>query len=88
MAWADGLYTNKYSRGWRRTKNKVLMYNLGCNRVGILTSIYGGKRISDILAGAVLAPSLFDPRAVYFGAKTQVERREYAISVHNIQSII
>jgi glycine/D-amino acid oxidase-like deaminating enzyme len=51
-------------------KNKVLMYNLGCNGVGILTSIYGGKRISDILAGAVLAPSLFDPRAVYFGAKT------------------
>lgn len=46
-------------------RNKVLMYNLGCNGVGILTSIYGGKRIADILAGMPLAPSLFDPRLEY-----------------------
>lgn len=44
-------------------KNKVLMYNLGCNGVGILTSIYGGKRISDILAGIKMKPSLFDPQS-------------------------
>lgn len=50
-------------------KNKVLMYNLGCNGVGILTSIYGGKRISEIIDGAKLPPSLFDPRAVYSGVK-------------------
>jgi glycine/D-amino acid oxidase-like deaminating enzyme len=49
--------------------NKVLMYNLGCNGVGILTSIYGGKRISDILSGAKLEPSLFDPRDFYEGQK-------------------
>jgi hypothetical protein len=46
-------------------KNKVLMYNLGCNGVGILTSIYGGKRISEILKGKLLPPSLFDPQAIY-----------------------
>ena len=43
-------------------RNRVLMYNLGCNGVGILTSIFGGKRISDILAGVKLKPSLFEPR--------------------------
>lgn len=46
-------------------RNPVLMYNLGCNGVGILTSIYGGKRISDILQGTELSPSLFDPRESY-----------------------
>lgn len=46
-------------------KNKVLMYNLGCNGVGILTSIFGGKHISDILAGVKLKASLFDPRREY-----------------------
>jgi glycine/D-amino acid oxidase-like deaminating enzyme len=46
-------------------KNRVLMYNLGCNGVGILTSIYGGKRISEVLAGKLLPPSLFDPQAIY-----------------------
>lgn len=46
-------------------KNKVLMYNLGCNGVGILTSIYGGKRVSDILAKKKLPPSIFDPKLEY-----------------------
>lgn len=43
-------------------KNPVLLYNLGCNGVGILTSIYGGKRISEILSGKKLPPSIFDPK--------------------------
>lgn len=43
-------------------RNSVLLYNLGCNGVGILPSIYGGRRISQILAGEVLKPSIFDPR--------------------------
>lgn len=43
-------------------KNKVLLYNLGCNGVGILPSIYGGKRISDIIAGENITPSIFDPK--------------------------
>lgn len=50
-------------------KNPVLMYNIGCNGVGILTSIYGGKRISDFLSGKTMSPSLFDPRGAYSGIK-------------------
>lgn len=44
-------------------KNKVLMYNLGCNGVGILPAIYGAERISKIIAGEKLSPSIFDPRS-------------------------
>lgn len=43
--------------------NPVLLYNLGCNGVGILPSIYGGKRISHILAGEIMEKSIFDPIA-------------------------
>ncbi len=46
-------------------KNTVLLYNLGCNGVGILTSIYGAKRISQILGGEKLSQSIFDPKAEY-----------------------
>lgn len=42
--------------------NNVLLYNLGCNGVGILPSIYGGKKISDILAGIPQVESIFDIR--------------------------
>lgn len=41
--------------------NPVLLYNLGCNGVGILPSIYGGKRIARILSGETLERSIFDP---------------------------
>lgn len=41
--------------------NPVLLYNLGCNGVGILPSIFGGKRIARILAGETLERSIFDP---------------------------
>ncbi len=44
-------------------KNKMLMYNLGCNGVGILPSIYGAQRISKIIAGEKMSPSIFDPRS-------------------------
>lgn len=46
-------------------KNKVLMYNLGCNGVGILTSIYGGLRTAQIIAGEKLETSIFDPKVEY-----------------------
>lgn len=39
-----------------------LLYNLGCNGVGFLPSIYGGHRIAQLLAGELLGPSVFDPR--------------------------
>lgn len=43
-------------------RNRVLLYNLGCNGVGILPSIYGGRRIAQLLAGQELPDSLFDPQ--------------------------
>lgn len=42
--------------------NNTLMYNLGCNGIGILPSIYGGYKISQFVAGQTLEPSIFDPR--------------------------
>ena len=42
--------------------NPVLLYNLGCNGVGILPSIFGGKRVSRFLKGEVPEASIFDPR--------------------------
>ncbi len=41
--------------------NEVLLYNLGCNGIGILPSIFGGKRIAQFLKGDKVAPSIFDP---------------------------
>jgi len=42
--------------------NPVLIYNLGCNGVGILPSIFGAKRISQIINGEKIEPSIFDPQ--------------------------
>ncbi len=42
--------------------NPTLMYNLGCNGIGILASIFGGKRIALMIAGKKLKPLLFDPQ--------------------------
>lgn len=41
--------------------NPVLLYNIGCNGVGILSSIYGARRISRILAKEKVRQSIFDP---------------------------
>ncbi len=41
--------------------NTALLYNLGCNGVGILSSVYGGKRIAEVLSGKEVSPSIFDP---------------------------
>jgi glycine/D-amino acid oxidase-like deaminating enzyme len=38
-----------------------LLYNLGCNGVGILPSVAGGLRIARHLAGEEPGPSIFDP---------------------------
>lgn len=56
-----GYTPNRIRRIGAEPCNPVLMYNLGCNGVGILPSIYGGKRISQILNGEDVAPSIFDP---------------------------
>lgn len=47
-----------------------LWYNLGCNGVGLLPSIFGGKRVAERLAGNSFPPSIFD---VPGGARTQAE---------------
>ncbi len=56
-----GYTPNQIRRIGFEPKNNVLLYNLGCNGVGILPSIYGGKRIMQLIAGIDLPPSIFDP---------------------------
>lgn len=41
--------------------NPVLMYNLGCNGVGILPSIFGSMRISQFINREKIEESIFDP---------------------------
>lgn len=41
--------------------NPVLLYNLGCNGVGLMPSIFGGRKIARFLDGEALPPSMFDP---------------------------
>jgi hypothetical protein len=41
--------------------NPILMYNLGCNGIGILPSIFGGKKIALFLNNQVHKKSIFDP---------------------------
>ena len=43
-------------------RNPILYYNLGCNGVGLLHSIYGGMKISQYLQGKKFKPSIFDPK--------------------------
>ena len=46
----------------------MLLYNLGCNGVGFMPSIFGGHRIARMLAGDVMAPSIFDPPVLTVGS--------------------
>lgn len=43
-------------------KEPNLLYNIGCNGIGLIPSVFGGRRIARILAGEKLPPSIFDPR--------------------------
>jgi glycine/D-amino acid oxidase-like deaminating enzyme len=43
-------------------RNRSLLYNLGCNGVGILPSLYGAQRIGDIIAGKKVEKTIFDPK--------------------------
>ncbi len=58
-----GYTPNGVRRVGTEPRNSVLLYNLGCNGVGILPSIFGGDRIARIIDGEKLAPSIFDPKA-------------------------
>lgn len=44
--------------------NKTLLYNLGCNGVGLMSSIFGGYKIAHILNGKRYPKSIFDPQDV------------------------
>jgi glycine/D-amino acid oxidase-like deaminating enzyme len=55
-----------YTRGKVRLigaepRNPVLLYNLGCNGVGLLPGIFGAHRVAALVAGEPVAPSIFDP---------------------------
>lgn len=41
----------------------ALYYNMGCNGIGLLSAVAGAKRISELMNGRRLAPSMFDPDA-------------------------
>ena len=41
--------------------NHVLLYNLGCNGVGILPAIYGSSKITDHINNLEVPESIFDP---------------------------
>lgn len=56
-----GYTPNRVRRVGFEPKNPVLMYNLGCNGVGILPSVYGGERISKLLNGTENEKTIFDP---------------------------
>jgi glycine/D-amino acid oxidase-like deaminating enzyme len=42
-------------------KEKVLWYNLGCNGIGLMTAIFGGYKIGQMLKGEKFPLSAFDP---------------------------
>lgn len=42
--------------------NPVLLYNVGCNGVGILPSVFGAKKIARHLSGKHVPASIFDPK--------------------------
>ena len=43
-------------------RHPEVLYNLGCNGVGFLPSIHGGRQVARRLAGETLPRSVFDPR--------------------------
>jgi glycine/D-amino acid oxidase-like deaminating enzyme len=57
-----GYTVNKLRLIGAEPKNPALLYNLGCNGVGLLPSIFGGEKISKIIDGESLPSSIFDPR--------------------------
>lgn len=66
--------------------NPVLLYNLGCNGVGLMPSIFGGRKISRFLAGEQLSPSIFDPKDLRQSGKKRVasHRKMKYLSRHGV----
>lgn len=57
-----GYTTNRVRLIGAEPENPVLLYNLGCNGIGILPSIFGGEKISRMIKGEKFEPSIFDPQ--------------------------
>ena len=38
-----------------------LLYNLGCNGIGLLASMAGGWKVAQLMRGTIFSPSMFDP---------------------------
>lgn len=55
-----GYTSNSLRRIGPEPKHPKLLYNLGCNGVGILPSIFGARRISKYLNNELLESSIFD----------------------------
>lgn len=51
----------------REPRDPRLMYNLGCNGVGILPSIMGARKIARHVAGEEVPETIFDPQPTYDG---------------------
>lgn len=49
----------------REPRDARMMYNLGCNGVGILSSIMGARKIARHVAGELLSETIFDPKQKY-----------------------
>lgn len=55
-------YTSNGLRWVGRSKaNSRLLFNLGCNGVGLLASVLGAQRISNVLSNKKFPRSIFDP---------------------------
>lgn len=57
-----GYTSNKVRLVGEEPRNINLLYNLGCNGVGILPSIFGARKIADILNNKKFEASVFDPK--------------------------
>ena len=55
-----GYTTNRLRMIGPDPEHNRLYYNLGCNGVGILLSIFGGDKVAREIAGEVFSPSIFD----------------------------
>lgn len=55
-----GYTKNRVRMAGEEPQNRVLLYNLGCNGIGILPSVYGGRKIARHIAGEQVPKSIFD----------------------------
>lgn len=67
----DYIFTWHGLMGYTRTKVRIighepknprLMYNVGCNGIGILPSLYGAWKIGQLCKGTSFKPQVFDPQ--------------------------